>query len=34
MVLDGTQKLWIDDDGVAYVGVIPFLLNDYISQKL
>ena len=34
VVLDGTQKLWIDDDGVAYVGVIPFLLNDYISQKL
>ncbi len=34
VVLDGTQKLWIDDDGVAYVGVIPFLLDDYISQKL
>lgn len=34
VVLDGTQKLWVDEDGVAYVGVIPFLLNDYISRNL
>lgn len=34
VVLDGTQKLWIDDDGVAYVGIIPFLLDDYISRNL
>ena len=30
VVLDGNQKMWTDDDGVIYVGVIPFLLNDYI----
>lgn len=31
VVLDGNQKLWTDDDGVTYVGIIPFLLNDYIK---
>lgn len=31
VVLDGNQKLWTDEDGVIYVGVIPFLLNDYIE---
>ena len=31
VVLDGNQKMWIDEDGVVYVGVIPFLLNDYIE---
>lgn len=30
VVLDGNQKMWTDDDGVIYLGVIPFLLNDYI----
>lgn len=30
VVLDGNQKMWTDNDGVIYVGVIPFLLNDYI----
>jgi len=30
VVLDGNQKMWVDNDGVVYVGVIPFLLNDYI----
>ena len=34
VVLDGTQKLWTDDDGVVYVGVIPFLLDDYVSRNL
>ena len=34
VVLDGTQKLWTDDDGVDYVGVIPFLLDDYVSRNL
>lgn len=24
VVLDGNSKLWIDEDGVAYIGVIPF----------
>lgn len=31
VVLDGKQKMWVDDDGVIYVGAIPFLLNDYIK---
>ena len=24
VVLDGNSKLWEDDDGVMYVGVIPY----------
>lgn len=31
VVLDGNQKMWVDEDGIIYVGVIPFLLNDYIE---
>ena len=31
VVLDGNSKPWIDDDGVIYVGVIPFLLSDFIE---
>ncbi|MDE7387425.1 MAG: ATP-binding protein [Muribaculaceae bacterium] len=31
IVLDGNRKLWVDQDGVIYVGVIPFLLDDIIS---
>ena len=31
VVLDGSQKMWIDADGVMYVGVIPFLLEDYLT---
>ena len=31
VVLDGNQKMWVDEDGVSYVGAIPFLLNDYIE---
>ena len=27
VVLDGNQKLWTDQDGISYVGVIPFLLD-------
>jgi hypothetical protein len=33
VVLDGNAKQWIDDDGVTYIGVIPFLLNDILSGK-
>lgn len=33
VVLDGNQKMWVDDDGVVYVGVIPFLLEDYIALR-
>jgi hypothetical protein len=32
VVLDGNVKQWIDDDGVTYIGVIPFLLNDVVSE--
>lgn len=31
VVLDGNSKLWTDEDGVTYIGVIPFLLEDIIS---
>ncbi len=34
VVLDGSSKLWVDDDGVMYVGVIPFLLDDILDKKL
>jgi hypothetical protein len=30
IVLDGNQKLWIDDDGICYIGVIPFLMDESI----
>ena len=33
VVLDGSRKLWMDEDGVMYVGVIPFLL-DNIAESL
>ena len=32
VVLDGNQKMWMDEDGVSYVGVIPFLLEDYLGE--
>ena len=28
VILDGNAKAWTDDDGIMYVGVIPFLLED------
>ena len=31
VILDGCQQLWMDNDGVRYVGVIPFLLGDYLN---
>lgn len=31
VVLDGSQRLWTDDDGVMYVGVIPFLMDNVPS---
>lgn len=31
VVLDGNERAWTDDDGVMYIGVIPFLLNDIIG---
>lgn len=32
VVLDGNSKLWTDEDGIIYVGVIPFLLEDMLSD--
>lgn len=32
VVLDGNSKLWIDEDGVTYIGVIPFLLENILSE--
>ena len=29
VILDGNRKEWTDEDGITYVGVIPFLLGDY-----
>lgn len=28
VILDGSRKLWTDEDGIMYIGVIPFLLNN------
>lgn len=33
VVLDGNSKPWFDEDGVMYVGVIPFLLSDFIGTS-
>lgn len=32
VVLDGSSKLWTDEEGVTYVGVIPFLLDDVVAR--
>ena len=32
VVLDGNCKLWTDEDGVMYIGVIPFLLEDVLGD--
>lgn len=32
VVLDGNSKMWTDEDGVIYIGVIPFLLEDFLSE--
>ncbi len=29
VILGGNQKAWVDDDGIEYVGIIPFLLESY-----
>ena len=28
VIVDGNTKIWTDDNGIMYVGVIPFLLED------
>ncbi len=32
VVLDSNEKPWTDEDGVIYIGVIPFLLTDFVSE--
>jgi hypothetical protein len=34
VVLDGNRKPWTDEDGILYVGVIPFLLEDLIGRSV
>ncbi len=34
VVLDGNIKRWTDEDGVIYIGVIPFLLEDALLESL
>lgn len=34
VVLDGSRKLWTDEEGVTYVGVIPFLLENVITEVM
>ena len=29
IVLDGNVKAWNDEEGFTYVGVIPFLLDEF-----
>ena len=28
VILDGNTKAWIDEDGITYIGIIPFLLEE------
>ena len=30
VITDGSRKLWTDDDGISYVGIIPFLTDESI----
>lgn len=34
VVLDGNSKSWTDEDGVMYIGVIPFMLEDILSDAI
>ncbi len=34
VVLDGNSKPWTDADGIMYVGVIPFLLEDIVAEAI
>lgn len=33
VIIDGNAKPWTDEDGIMYVGVIPFLLGDALINK-
>lgn len=32
VVLDSNERQWTDEDGVIYIGVIPFLLDDIVAK--
>ncbi|MDO4190753.1 MAG: ATP-binding protein [Bacteroidales bacterium] len=32
VVVDGSRKLWTDEDGVVYVGIIPLLLDGLLTN--
>lgn len=32
IVVDGNSKIWTDEDGIIYIGVIPFLLEDILKD--
>lgn len=34
VILDGNRRYQVDEDGIAYIGVIPFLLQTDILEKL
>ena len=34
VVMDGSRKLWTDEDGGMYVGVIPFLVDNLADSLL
>ncbi|MBQ0062943.1 MAG: hypothetical protein KBS94_02805 [Prevotella sp.] len=34
VILDGNSRYRVDKDGVAYIGIIPFLLQADLLEKL
>ena len=30
VILDGNRKEWTDEDGITYIGAIPFLLGEFV----
>lgn len=31
VIVSGNQKMWTDENGITYVGIIPFLLQDILA---
>lgn len=34
VITEGLTKPWVDEDGITYIGVIPFLLNGSNDTKI
>lgn len=34
VVLEGSQKMWVDDDGIIYIGILPLLLEGMLQELL